>query len=579
MPLEDTRLFATPTKSRPTRVYEALEGLATQLSCARVAHAWIEWNHVFDLKGTNAWKFDFAIGLSYKSKILPSSVKNRDHGAAIGFIQNQLSKAESITVRRYRFCIDLSDSRNSNAYDLEIAMRPVIVYLCAVFIHAVGLAPQMLYPLGLFLGLTVIPVDAGIMTFNVDLSGGSNLGNTFRVYGTLTVDPALAISPANTASTLFFQRNDDPILAFITVQTPGNRSLSSLRWEFSSGNLYITRVGTLAESIVWSSATPDIPYANFLLGAGIYNHFLQRATLQGFEIFVLKPSSGPDGPNGFLVGTAVPEPSSALLIVGTVVILSLSRRRQSSVSSSFLNRLVNSHRESTLKCVVLATLGISVVCDFPSRLSADIITNPSFETPTAWVWFAPGESFGDWVVDRSSASSALLVPSFPALRTTDGNQYVLMSGGGILRQDFLLPLQQSYRLDMLFAAQSSLVSSSINVDILLSGTSILGGPRSFIAGGDGVFHGFGFSFSTFESGTYRLKLDATSNGASIDYVQISPISVPEPSSLAAIIAAMAFMLFSVVLSSRKKRWFNFLVIFQVVVFCVYFWKEFDHARV
>jgi len=95
---------------------------------------------------------------------------------------------------------------------------------------------------------------------------------------------------------------------------------SGLEWRLSDGNLYINRLVDIEEedvNIGFRSRDPDTNSVNGFLAfaAGDWDHILTTDVTGTRDVTILKARSGPDGPNGFLVGTPVPEPSSAILFL------------------------------------------------------------------------------------------------------------------------------------------------------------------------------------------------------------------------------------------------------------------------
>lgn len=188
--------------------------------------------------------------------------------------------------------------------------------------------------IGLILCFTANSLQAASTTFNVDLTGvASGSGHTLRVYGTITVDPALPVSSAATTSSLFFQHETDTPIPFpsnLNLGAAASNLLSSqFEWDLFDGNLYVTRTGTgtgtFRDYFGWKYPGGDMDI-ELLFGSGPNAHSLYYNGTHA-DLVILKPSGGPDGPNGFLVGTAIPEPSSALLLAGFGAI-SMQRRRR-----------------------------------------------------------------------------------------------------------------------------------------------------------------------------------------------------------------------------------------------------------
>ncbi|MBX3420821.1 MAG: hypothetical protein KF752_04615 [Pirellulaceae bacterium] len=75
--------------------------------------------------------------------------------------------------------------------------------------------------IGLLLSFGAKPLPAGLRTFNVHLSGVDEFsGNTLRVFGTLTVDPAQPITFEGISSALDIQQN-----SLTPIQLPSNPNL------------------------------------------------------------------------------------------------------------------------------------------------------------------------------------------------------------------------------------------------------------------------------------------------------------------------------------------------------------------
>ena len=177
--------------------------------------------------------------------------------------------------------------------------------------------------------LTPLGAHAAVGTFDVDLSGtGDRFGNQFRVFGTLTLDPDLPVGSAIVSSSLQFQRNAESPFALPSIPNVSynDGDDDTLDWVQDGTNLYITRTSPINRFFAWNAVDANFGSGQFALGGGSNPHQLFYDDTFDFEIAELKAPSGPDGPNGFLVGTLVPEPSSlALLALGGVAAL---RRRR-----------------------------------------------------------------------------------------------------------------------------------------------------------------------------------------------------------------------------------------------------------
>ena len=168
-------------------------------------------------------------------------------------------------------------------------------------------------------------VGAEIITFNVNLSGRDSLSNhLLTVFGTISVDPALPISGDATASSLFMQFNSDSPIPLQQVPVTAPSILSDLVWSMNLDRLYVTRAGNENNFIGWGDPSARTQFG--LLSGGLPHYATYYISPdETVEVF-LKAPSGPDGPNGFLIGTAVPEPASTVLVacVGICIIF---RRR------------------------------------------------------------------------------------------------------------------------------------------------------------------------------------------------------------------------------------------------------------
>jgi hypothetical protein len=87
----------------------------------------------------------------------------------------------------------------------------------------------------------------------------------------------------------------------------------------------VTRTGSANEYFGWANRSGGD--AEVLFGAGVNSHNLFYSAIHNEEL-ILKPSGPPDGPNGFLVGTAIPEPSSWALLIAFGAVFAWQRWRQ-----------------------------------------------------------------------------------------------------------------------------------------------------------------------------------------------------------------------------------------------------------
>jgi hypothetical protein len=184
----------------------------------------------------------------------------------------------------------------------------------------------LLVSIGLLLCFCATSLHAALMTFNVDLSGvAAGSGHTLRAFGTITVDPLLPMSRDTTTSNLQFQHHTDLPVLMPSTPTLGAAVPSQLAWGVFGGNLYVTRTGSANEYFGWAYRAGG--EAEVLFGSGVNSHNLFYSGAH-VEALILKPPGAPDGPNGFLVGTLVPEPSSWTLSVAFGALFARRRRRR-----------------------------------------------------------------------------------------------------------------------------------------------------------------------------------------------------------------------------------------------------------
>ena len=205
---------------------------------------------------------------------------------------------------KQRFCASLIEEYRIHALvllercDMRLLITAILVFCCA----STALAEKTL--------------------FNVGLSGTSNLGNNLEVFGQVNIDPTLPIDNSNIGgSSLFVQRNaETPIrsLSFIALAIP-NETLGTVQMEWSliGNDLYVSRTSAEDSAVTYaglSLTAPQQPSASFSLGSGAFDHTITYGDASALETVVLKGVSGPDGTNGFLVGTVapIPDPPSPL---------------------------------------------------------------------------------------------------------------------------------------------------------------------------------------------------------------------------------------------------------------------------
>ena len=197
-------------------------------------------------------------------------------------------------------------------------MSSIFIYRCLVYQCSV---------LAVF-GLMTATSQADIATFNVDLSGVEG-GEMVSVFGTLTVDTDAPIDESFIDIDLLVQLNNQTPSEIVTTDFLGVADVNdSFDWSVdSNGDLYISRTTTASSAIGLLDETGG---NGVVFGSGPNRHFL--VFIQSDPLVLTTPdlldASGPDGPFGFLVGTAVPEPSAAAIIISAVGITMGRRRRR-----------------------------------------------------------------------------------------------------------------------------------------------------------------------------------------------------------------------------------------------------------
>ena len=185
--------------------------------------------------------------------------------------------------------------------------------------------------------LPTLTARAAIMTFNVDFFGvGGARNHDLHVFGTITVDPTMPVAPLATSSNLWLQHETDNPIALPSRPTSDAPVLSALEWNLSGNDLYISRTSTATEKLRFDSfgvrGVDNFIGVGFSFGSGTRQHridFAHSGQL-GVDGLILKDASGPDGPLGFFVGTAVsiPEPTSAIFLAGLSAAFSMRRHRR-----------------------------------------------------------------------------------------------------------------------------------------------------------------------------------------------------------------------------------------------------------
>jgi hypothetical protein len=181
---------------------------------------------------------------------------------------------------------------------------------------------------------TPLASDAAVVDYRIDLSGLSpEHGHRLRAFGTISLDLDFSTRAAVRTSNLFFQHEMDAPIPLLPLpdQTSADPS-DALQWEVVGDSLYINRISTLNRSVHWSSAVVAGRVTNFFFEAGPPNNPHGLFFRQGAhdDTVLLKPGGGPDGPQGFFVGTRVPEPSSLTCAIGALVVCMTRRKKASS---------------------------------------------------------------------------------------------------------------------------------------------------------------------------------------------------------------------------------------------------------
>ncbi len=190
-----------------------------------------------------------------------------------------------------------------------------------------------------------------------------------------------------------------------------------------------------------------------------------------------------------------------------------------------------------------------------SSAHAAVITNGSFESPdipggSSFAFFNPGETIGSgWVVDAASPSAILVLREAAGVHPTvlDGDQYAVIGLApdfATIRQDVALDAA-SYRLSFQLAAGETVSDAALTVDILQSGSSVIGGPTGFNVPTGSGFTGQSLDFTASTADSYRLVVTATGGATAIDAFQIT--AIPEPGT------AVLLSLFAVPILLRRRR--------------------------
>lgn len=176
--------------------------------------------------------------------------------------------------------------------------------------------------------ILTLPSIAFSQTFDVNFSGtDSSNGVLLAVFGEITLDPSLPVGSAVSSSDLTFSVNGDETQLFSNPFASASAP-TSLAWETDgNGNLFITRLDNSTSQLSFTNSN-GVFFRSLVLGSGTNEHeiaYFNNFT-SGSANVLLSSSSGPDGPNGFLVGTSsVPEPNSMVCLV-TIGLLGTFRR-------------------------------------------------------------------------------------------------------------------------------------------------------------------------------------------------------------------------------------------------------------
>ena len=156
-------------------------------------------------------------------------------------------------------------------------------------------------------------------TFSINLEGDAQeTGHHLRAFGTITVDLRFPALDAVRTSQIFIQHEaDEPIQLNPLPGQGGINPSSGLQWEIVDDRLYINRISTLSRIIQWNTAASVPQFTSLFFESGPPNnpHGMFYRFGGHDDTVLLKPGSPPDGPQGFLVGVRIPEPSSLVMLM------------------------------------------------------------------------------------------------------------------------------------------------------------------------------------------------------------------------------------------------------------------------
>ncbi len=167
-------------------------------------------------------------------------------------------------------------------------------------------------------------------TYAINLSGvAPETSHVLRVFGTITIDFTKTItSDQFTSSSLQFQHESDTPVALPAVPEFSPAANANLAWSDTAGTLNIVRTGSADSFIRWKVPTGNLD-AVFVLGSGTRTHNLNRQDNgTPIEAAVLNPNEGNQGAPVFPLGVSVPEPSSAVVLMGISAALITRRRKR-----------------------------------------------------------------------------------------------------------------------------------------------------------------------------------------------------------------------------------------------------------
>lgn len=150
---------------------------------------------------------------------------------------------------------------------------------------------------GIVLNINVNLANAELAVFEIDISDTDQFGSgtTLRVFGTVTLDPDVVdTSQAILASSLKFQRNDEPPIDLTVIENAGG---SDIDFDRVGNELFIKASGENNQIVRWSSADGLV---SFSFGSGPGNSAVFVEDIINVEFWVQNYSN-----NCYLLGTAV----------------------------------------------------------------------------------------------------------------------------------------------------------------------------------------------------------------------------------------------------------------------------------